>query len=327
MHWTTPPHKNKKLIGLSALLAGSLLCAGWVLQLTWAAPLRWHMINVNYSIRQADAHLLRTGMGTAVMIDVGDEQSAVNAVLPYLREQGIDTLDHVFISHPHKDHYGGLESLLKNGIRIKAAYFNLPPKDVCDREIPWGCDYAHILDIRSKLEKAGAQLINVKPGLQLQLGFRSQLSVLYAFDSASSPAGPIDINDMSFIMRLQHGTQSALFTGDLNAVIGTHLARNGVNLKANILKIPHHGAEGVAPNEFFSQVAPEVSLAPSPWLLWCSERSARVRLWHKDHHIPIYVNGAHGTVVLTMHRDRYGIQAENTALPPDAQSICPTDPA
>lgn len=327
MHWTTPTHKRKKLMGLSALLAGSLLCAGWVLQLTWAAPLRWHMINVNYSIRQADAHLLRAGMGTAVMIDVGDEQSAVNAVLPYLREQGIDTLDHVFISHPHKDHYGGLESLLNNGIRIKSAYFNLPPKDVCDREIPWGCDYRHILDIRSKLLKAGTQLVDAKPGLLLQLGFRSQLSVLYAFDSASSPAGPIDINDMSFIMRLQHGTQSALFTGDLNAVIGTYLAQKGVNLKAQILKIPHHGAESVAPNEFLSRVAPEVSLAPSPWLLWCSERSARVRRWHQDQHVPTYVNGAHGTVIVTMNRDRYEIQTEKTSLPPTAQGICPPAPA
>jgi competence protein ComEC len=149
------------------------------------------------------------------------------------------------------------------------------------------------------------------------LGWGSSLKILYAFDGVNTPVGRTDINDMSYIMLLKHGLSSALFTGDLNAKLGAYLAKEGKDLKADILKFPHHGAEGAAPDSFFAAVAPKDVLVPSPALLWCSSRSARMKSWVEARKIPTYVNGFSGHVNVKMSLLHYSIQTERpqTQLP------------
>ena len=91
---------------------------------------------------------------------------------------------------------------------------------------------------------------------------------LYAFDGVNTPVGKTDINGMSLILLLTHSGVRALFTGDLNDPIGAYLAKsghNGVNnLKADILKVPHPGADPLASNDFFDSVGARVALVPAP---------------------------------------------------------------
>ncbi|MDP6415991.1 MAG: hypothetical protein QGG54_13340, partial [Gammaproteobacteria bacterium] len=42
---------------------------------------------------------------------------------------------------------------------------------------------------------------------------------------------------------------------------------------------PHHGATGIAPNEFFDQVDPDYVVVPGPKWIWCGERGAQARDW------------------------------------------------
>ena len=41
----------------------------------------------------------------------------------------------------------GLKSIHDSGITIGDIYFNLPNKDICDQEIPWGCDYEDLISL------------------------------------------------------------------------------------------------------------------------------------------------------------------------------------
>ncbi|AOW11558.1 hypothetical protein LPB72_22730 [Hydrogenophaga crassostreae] len=285
------------LIASAALI--SVLTLTQTAQLIATDPVVWHMVNVNDEVSQGDAHLLTTSLGMSVLIDVGGYESAKRKLLPYLRAQHIESVDHVFVTHPHKDHYGGLMALMEGGIRFKKVYFNLPDKPTCDAEIPWGCDYKDVLAVQARIKGSGAELSTVGQRFRVDLGFRSHLTVIYAFDNTSTPVGPLDINDMSLIIRFRHQDSSVLFTGDLNALIGHYLSQVNEDLHATILKVPHHGTEGVAPNAFFEKVNPEIAMVPAPLWLWCSARSERIRHWHDAHHVPTYVNGIHGHVVTT----------------------------
>jgi competence protein ComEC len=101
-----------------------------------------------------------------------------------------------------------------------------------------------------------------------------------------------------------------LFTGDLNLSLGAYLATSDFDLRADILKVPHHGTEGVAPNEFFSRVGAKVALVPSPHALWLSLRSKRVRDFFETAKVPVYVSGIHGNVTVRFHADGFQIDAE-----------------
>ena len=154
-----------------------------------------------------------------------------------------------------------------------------------------------------------------RAGMAFELGGKAKISILYAFDGVNTPVGKTDVNDMSFIMMLEHGEHRVLFTGDLNNKIGGWLAAEAENIQADILKVPHHGTESAAPNVFFEKVAPSFALVPAPEHLWLSERSARIRSWFTDNAIPVYVNGINGNIQVVFLEKGYKITAENKAVP------------
>jgi competence protein ComEC len=310
------PSINCKKIFVTVLLMAWVACAFG--QAKANKPLLWTMINVNYAPQQGDAHLIQTDTGKNILIDTGHYWAAENIMIPYLQSKGVKVLDQVFITHPHKDHYAGLLAMVKKGIRIKEVFFNLPDRAVCDVEIPWGCDYAEILSYHQTLKKSGVKVSEAKAGMVFKIGSDASLDILYAYDGVNTPVGRTDINDMSLIMKLRNGTQTALFTGDLNHKIGEYLAKEGKDLKADILKLPHHGTEGAAPDSFFEAVSPKVALVPSPALLWCSARSARMKTWFESRKIPTYVNGFSGHVIVKMQKDSFVVTANRSKSMPSA---------
>ena len=287
-------------------------------------PLAWTMINVNYSPQQGDAHLIQTRKGKNILIDTGHLDPARKALVPFLQSKGVKKIDTVFITHPHKDHYLGLLAILESGIPIETVYMNDVGRKECEAEMPLGCDYEELVNYRKMLKNNRVTLLEAKAGMTFDLDWASSLKILYAFDGVNTPVGPTDINDMSYIMLLRHGFNTALFTGDLNAKLGEYLAKESKDLKVDILKLPHHGAEGAAPDTFFAAADPKVVMAPSPALLWCSARSSRMKNWVESRQIPTYVNGFSGHVTVTMRRDSFQIQQEHpeTRLP---LPQCPVD--
>jgi competence protein ComEC len=264
------------------------------------SDVEWAMINVNQSKQQADAHLIQVKNGKTILIDAGHRNTAKSMLLPYLRQHAVNKIDIVFITHPHVDHYGGLEYLLKNKIKIGEVYFNLPDKKTCDSEIPWGCNYIDVLTVRNIYSQYGVPPKNVKAGMKFNLGPDTWMEIVYAFDGIHTPVGKTSINDMSLVMMLHYKKFKCLFTGDLDGKIGTYAAKFPDLIAADVLKVPHHGTESTVPDAFFDAVSPKYALVPSPEGLWLSHRSERIRSWFSKHGIPIYVNGISGDVQVSI---------------------------
>ena len=304
---------KKSLLVLLALLG----LAGYGLWHLGSKSLTWTMVNVNYSPQQGDAHLIQTSKGKNILIDTGHLDPARKALVPFLQSKGIKKIDTVFITHPHKDHYLGLLAILESGIPIETVYMNEIGRKECEAEMPLACDFDEIVNYRAMLKDNRVTVLETKAGMVFDIGLGSSLKMLYAFDGVNTPVGRTDINDMSHIMLLRHGFNTALFTGDLNAKLGAYLAKEGKDLKVDILKLPHHGTEGAPPDAFFDAVSPKAALVPSPALLWCTPRSARMKNWVESRKIPTYVNGFSGNVTVKMGLFGYQIDAERpqTRLP------------
>jgi len=274
------------------------------------------MINVTPKQLQSDCHLLELPNGSNVLIDAAEASDAPGTVVAFLKARHIRRLDLVVISHFHWDHYGKLLEIINAGINVDRVAINLPAsREIADAEKPWGCNWEDVQAVLRFLAdhripyftpRMGERLIEIKRG-----GVTTALDAVCLYDGINTPIGRTDINDTSILVRLTHGPTRVLFTGDLNQRLGAWLATSDLDLKADILKVPHHGAEGVAPNEFFAKVDPKVVLVPSPKELWFSLRSKRVRDYFAEHKVPAYVSGIHGSVTVEMNATGYEIKPEH----------------
>ncbi len=293
------------------------------------SALEWTMINVNVTDKQGDSHLLQLHQGSEVLsnilIDTGDQGQWI---VPFLKAHQVNKIDLLIISHPHHDHYGAIKEILAANILISKAYFNIPLKEICDPEKPWGCDYEDVLTQITALQdhKTVVKTAKAKDVIFDQSGVKIQ--VLYAYDGIHTPLKKrTDINDTSLILLLTYGNNRVLFTGDLNRPLGTYLAKHGKNIRADILKVPHHGTEGVAPNEFFDAVHPKVALVPSPRTLWQSDRSKRIREYFEKSSIKTYVNGLEGDVMVQFRKKGFKIvSGENKVLRYSTKNLKPQEP-
>jgi len=276
---------------------------------------RWTMLMVTPKNDVADCHLIRLPGGYIVIIDAGLLGDSPGAALAQLKAQNITTIDLAIISHFHIDHYGALAEIADAGIVIKRLAINVPDKASADPEMPWGCNLDHVHSTLERLRahniscftpKTGERLVEIKTAQ----GTLVTIDVLCLYDGLNTPIGRTDVNDTSMIVRLSHGPTRALFTGDLNQPLGSYLAKSEVDLRADILKAPHHGTEGAAPNEFFDRVDAKAVLVPAPKSLWESARSMRIRDYFIEHRTPVYVSGIRGNVTATLTAQGYSIETE-----------------
>jgi competence protein ComEC len=266
-----------------------------------AGPVRWTMLNVSAEPGvSGDAHLLRFADGTRILIDTGYDRLAAQRLLPWLRAQGITRLDQVLITHAHRNHYGGVLRLLRSGIQVGRVRFDPPDRQRCDAERPWGCDWRFVQATRAELSKRGVPLDSYRSGEVLYQGPDTRLVVLATHDGVSAPIGATDINETSPLLRLEAFGTRVLFTGDIGIRFARQLVASGVDLRADLLKVPHHGLSVLPEAAFFSAVAPQAAFVPGPWAAWQSDRGRQARDWFAARKIPVWVNGRDGHVEVSI---------------------------
>jgi competence protein ComEC len=244
-----------------------------------------------------------------MLIDVGHYAYAKKILVPTLQKLKIKSIEKILISHPHNDHYGGLMALIEADFEIRMIHMNMPTKKQMAQE-PWGGKYAELEEIQALAKTHDIPIAPIKMGDRYSFDSDSYLDVLYVYNGIDTPIGKTDINDMSAVCMLHHGKNRFLFTGDLNKRLGRYLAENVEDIKADILKSPHHGTEGFPPHKFFDKVDAKVLIVPAPKHIWWSKRSKRMRDIAREKGYDTYVNGFHGNIVVTSDGETYSIKTD-----------------
>ncbi len=229
-----------------AVALGALSIAAW--RPLWperAGEMELHMIDVG----QGDAIALRTPAGRWLLFDAGRNWTGGDAgratVIPYLRRRGGDVVLFV-LSHPHADHVGGGASVI--AALHPAAY--------------WDGAYAGTSPpYRASLVAARDGHVawrRVHPGDSLVVdGVR--LHVL-APDSAWM-VGLRDPNAGSVVVRAEYGSVRMLMMGDAEKGEEERLVEAyGDALRADVLKVGHHGSNTSSTEAFLALVHPRVAL-------------------------------------------------------------------
>ncbi len=216
-------------IGLFLMI---LLLVGW--QFTDAQPGELEVVFLD--VGQGDAIYIGTPDGKQIMLDGGGclpylgEVDRVGrwVLLPFLAERRVRELDMMIITHPHEDHFGGFLAVLEEmpvGVLVTNA-------DYTENE-----NYQRLLALAQKNEIPREI---VQAGARLRLGNTVQAAVLGPPTKGFQGTGS-DINNNSLVLRLTHGQNSMLLTGDAETAAVDFLLREQVSLQSDILKVPHHG--------------------------------------------------------------------------------------
>ncbi len=197
------------------------------------APFDIHVMDVD----KADAILLECE-GHAALLDAGTAAHG-EAVVDYLIRHGVEKLDYAIVSHPDKDHLGGMEQVLREvpcGQLIRSPYFSEQYKEV-----------------KRTADQKGVPIHLATPGNVFELG-SAKLRIL-------GPCRPYeDTNDASLVVSLRYRDFSALFCGDIEEGAEQDLVESGASLKADLLKVPHHGSETSCSESFLKAVDPEYAV-------------------------------------------------------------------
>ncbi len=211
-----------------AVLTG-LIVVGWPVRQAvrgWPPP---DTVVVACDVGQGDALVLPTGPGAGVLVDAGPDVAAVDRCL---EELGIERLPLVLLSHLDADHVGGLAGALDGREVGTVATGALSPAD--DR----------VPAVDALIRRAGAERTLLLPGETRQEDAVA-LEVLAPEPARATAAA--EANDLSMVVRATVRGVRILLTGDLGAAAEARLRTSGVDLRADVLKVPHHGSADADP--------------------------------------------------------------------------------
>lgn len=193
-------------------------------------------------VGQADSILIQTPHGKNVLIDAGNNEDA-GKVISYLQSQGITRLDIVAGTHPHEDHIGGLDAVI-NTFNIGEIYM---PKVTTTTQT--------FLDVIAAISNKGMSITTPVPGTTIDLEPGLKLEIL-----APNASTYDDLNNYSIVFKLTYGSKSFLFTGDAGSISEEEMLSAGFDLKADVLKVGHHGSTSSTTNAFLSAVSPKYAV-------------------------------------------------------------------
>ena len=194
-------------------------------------------------VGQGDAILIRSPEGKSILIDGGT--GSVN-VVPMLRERGIEELNMVVGTHAHADHIGGIDEVFEA----------FPVKVYLDNGMPHTTrTYEKVMGM---VEQKKIRYIEAKRDQAFKLGKEIKLEVIHP-QTVHLRNTRSDLNSNSVVIRMTHGKNCFLFTGDAEEPTEHALIRQDVG-QCDVLKVAHHGSNHSSTTAFLNVVQPKLAL-------------------------------------------------------------------
>ena len=224
-----------------------------------------------------------------MLIDAGDVGSD-DEILDYLNRYNVEKFDLVISTHPDADHIGEMATILEQ-FPVDRFVMSFMPEG----KEPTTKVYASMLEM---LDNKNIPVDEAEPGRIYTVG-TAQLQILAPLEEDN------DTNAMSVVSRLTFGDRAFLFTGDADDGVERQMLSQGYTLKADVLKVGHHGSRTSTSAPFLQAVNPEIAV------ITCGERN---RYEHPHTEVIERLNAAR---ITTYRADEYGdvvITTDGTTL-------------
>ncbi|SNZ03924.1 competence protein ComEC [Natronoarchaeum philippinense] len=215
-----------------------------------AGDLEVHAIDVG----QADATLVVAPSGETMLIDSGHWDDDGEIVLSYLRDRGIERIDHLVTTHAHADHIGGHADVIE--------YYETEAEGIGtiydSGTVSSSATHEEYLDA---VERYDVQLIRAHEGDEVPIE-GAEADILHPPADSELEA----LNANSLVVHLEHEQVGFLFTGDIGAEEERQLAAEyGDDLSATVYQVGHHGSYSSSSDALLDAVQPSVAVVSSAY--------------------------------------------------------------
>ena len=196
-----------------------------------------------FDVGQADSILIMNENQT-MLIDAGNNEDG-DMLVQNLNTLGVTKIDYLVGTHAHEDHIGGLDDIIKN-FEIGTIY--MPNVQTNTKT------FEDVLDA-----VASKNLAIETPSINDSFSVGETECTILAVDNNEE-----ELNLSSIVIQMKFNGMSYLFMGDAETEIEEKILeefnKNNKDIKANILKVGHHGSNTSSSEEFLEAVAPEIAV-------------------------------------------------------------------
>lgn len=215
--------------------------------LVWQIPDdNFHAYFLN--VGQGDSILIKTPGNHQILVDGGPKNyvfQELDRVMPFFDK----TIDLVVLTHPHADHIDGLVEVLKRyqvnmilmtGVTYQNANYKEFMKVAAERNIL-------IYIAENNFDFKFGEVI---------------LDVLYPKNQLLG-ANFKNLNNSSIVIKISYRNRKIMLTGDMEFEEENALIKTGLNLRADILKVGHHGSSTSSSAKFLNLVKAKIAVIQS----------------------------------------------------------------
>jgi beta-lactamase superfamily II metal-dependent hydrolase len=246
--------------------------------------LQVHVLDVGPA--DGDAILIISPTGKSVLVDAGDTGKG-KVVIDALKRYNVQQLDYFVVTHPHPDHIGGADEVIKatkvlnvidNGqgpdvpeSLASPRKASAPSKTAAPNKTaaPKKADKSSAVtkfydEYKDAIDQSGAHYEKAQPGTKYDIGDGARLTVLAPteplFTKDQMKTGGNVPNANSIVMRLDYGDFSMLLPGDAEEQTEHRLISKELNVKASVLKVAHHGSKYATSQDLIDRTKPAVAI-------------------------------------------------------------------
>ncbi len=233
-------------VALAITLTGAVVITVLIMILTQKTVEPGETLKVTFlDVGKGDSIFCQLPDGRNILIDAG-YSDVETTVAEQLSAQGISQIDILIATHPHKDHIGGMAEVVDT---FTIGVIVMP--EVPENQLPNDPSYYDFIDAIErkncviKYPRQGEFLID-EPDTQLQIISRDAI-----WD---------DLNNYSIVARLTYGKVVFLFEGDAQTDAEQAILDDGYDVRADVLKVGHHGSSTSTSGAFLEAVSPAIGV-------------------------------------------------------------------
>ncbi|MCY9509904.1 MBL fold metallo-hydrolase [Paenibacillus larvae] len=242
-------------------------------------------------VGQGASQLLVSPNGKTMLIDAGDNDKE-QLMLDYMKKYGITKLDIVIGTHPDADHIGGLDKVIDH-LDIGKVYL---PKASSNTKT-----YESLL---TSIKQKGLKVTTAKAGVKLDWDPDVQVEMLAPVKSYK------DNNNNSAVVRLTHGANAILLTGDAESESEQDMIASKAELSADLMLVGHHGSNSSTTAAFLNKVKPKAAVIQVGKGNKYGHPKEKVLQRLEKQGVKVYRNDEQGTIAATSDGKQIRMQTE-----------------
>lgn len=198
------------------------------------------LLSVHFlDVGQGDSTFIVLPDGKTMLIDAGESEYA-DSIVNYIKNQGFNSIDYLVATHPHSDHIGGMAKVIDN-FNIKSIY--MPKASTTTKTFE---------NLLVTIKNSGLKVDTAKAGVNIFNSNDLTISMVAPNNDSYD-----DLNNYSAVVKLTYKNNTFLFMGDAEELSENEIT---ANVKADVLKVGHHGSSTSTSQNFLNKVSPKYAV-------------------------------------------------------------------